>query len=167
MSTIFQEKEQSATETPILLFDCVLSNGVLEQWATHKVVVGGATYQPRVLVHNLFQMQTSSDMGVDAIPQISVTLANADSHFSELERSVGWKGAIVTVTFLFFKLTVLQIDRRHCGYREHGPVPGHRQSTRRDQRGDFPAHGGKQDEHAASPAAAGSRGEALPLGVPR
>jgi hypothetical protein len=104
MPTIFQEKEQSATETPILLFDCLLSNGQLEQWSTHKVVVSGATYQPRVLLHNLFQMQTSSDMGVDAIPKISVTLANADSHFSEIERSVGWKGASVTVTFLFFKL---------------------------------------------------------------
>ena len=105
MPTIFQEKEQSATETPILLFDCVLNNGDLEHWSTHKVVVSGVNYQPRVLLHNLFQMQTSSDMGVDAIPKISVTLANADSHFSELERSVGWKGASVTVTFLFFKLT--------------------------------------------------------------
>src|ERR1700722_17744531 len=98
MPTIFQEKEQTATETPILLFDCVLSDGTLEHWSTHKVVVSGVTYQPRVLVHNLFQMQTSSDMGVDTIPKISVTLANADSHFSELERSVGFKGAIVTVT---------------------------------------------------------------------
>ena len=104
MPTIFQEKEPSATETPILLFDCVLSGGQVERWSTHKVVVSGATYQPRVLLHNLFQMQTSSDMGVDAIPKISVTLANADSHFSELERSVGWKGANITVTFLFFKL---------------------------------------------------------------
>ena len=104
MPTIFQEKERSATETPILLFDCVLTDGQLKRWSTHKVVVSGATYQPRVLLHNLFQMQTSSDMGVDAIPKISVTLANADSHFSELERSVGWKGAKVTVTFLFFKL---------------------------------------------------------------
>ncbi len=104
MATIFQEKEQTATETPILLFDCVLSNGTVEQWSTHKVVVSGATYQPRVLIHNLFQMQTSSDMGVDTIPRISVTLANADSHFSEIERSVGWKGAIVTVSFLFYQL---------------------------------------------------------------
>src|SRR5712664_1132494 len=104
MPTIFQEKEQAATETPILLFDCALSNGQLETWSTHKVVVGGATYQPRVLRHNLFEIQTASDMGVDAIPKVSITLANADSHFSEIERSVGWKGASVTVRFLFFKL---------------------------------------------------------------
>src|SRR5579864_1559803 len=105
MPTIFQEKEQSATETPILLFDCSLSNGQTEHWSTHKVTVSGTTYAPRVLQYNIFQMQTSSDMGVDAIPKISVTLANADSHFSEIERQTGWKGASVTVTFLFYKLT--------------------------------------------------------------
>src|ERR1700674_63621 len=104
MPTIFQEKEQSATETPILLFECVLSNGQIERWSTHKVVVSGATYHPRGLLHNLFQMQTSSDMGVDAIPKISVTRANADSHFSELKRPVRWKGSIVTAPFLFLKL---------------------------------------------------------------
>ncbi len=104
MPTIFQQKEQTATETPILLFDCVLSDGTVERWSTHTVVVSGVTYQPRVLMHNLFQMQTSSDMGVDTIPKISVTLANADSHFSEIERSVGCKGAVVTVSFLFYQL---------------------------------------------------------------
>src|SRR5260370_7076418 len=101
MPTIFQEKEQSATETPILLFDCVLSNGQVERWSTHKVVVSGATYQPRVLLHNLFQMQTSSDMGVDAMPKISVTLANADSHFSDLQRSVCCTCPPPPLTFLF------------------------------------------------------------------
>lgn len=104
MATIFQEKEQSTTETPILLFDCTLSNGQVERWSTHKATVNGATYQPRVLLYNIFQIQTASDMGVDAIPKISVTLANVDSHFSEIERSVGWKGAVITVSFLFYSL---------------------------------------------------------------
>jgi hypothetical protein len=104
MPTIFQHKEQTATETPMLLFDCALSNGEIERWSTHRVVVEGATYQPRVLRHNLFEMRTASDLGVDGIPKASVTLANADSHFSEIERSIGWKGASVTVRFVFFKL---------------------------------------------------------------
>ena len=43
-------------------------------------------------------------MGVDAIPKISVTLANADSHFSEIEREIGWKGASITVSFLFYQM---------------------------------------------------------------
>lgn len=38
------------------------------------------------------------------IPRVSLSLANADSYFSELERSVGWKGATLTVTFLFYNL---------------------------------------------------------------
>src|SRR4029077_1882929 len=42
--------------------------------------------------------------GVDAIPRITVVLANADSHFSELERSLGFKGAALTVSFVFFDL---------------------------------------------------------------
>ncbi len=35
---------------------------------------------------------------------ISVTLANADSHFSEIERETGFKGAQVTIRFLFYDL---------------------------------------------------------------
>src|SRR6266571_9488460 len=104
MPTIFQHKEQAATETPILLFDCALRNGQIERWSTHTVAVDGATYSPRVVRHNLFEMQTASNLGVDGIPKVSITLANADSRFSEIERLVGWKGASVTIRFLFFKL---------------------------------------------------------------
>src|SRR5712692_525600 len=104
MPTIFQHKELAATETPILLFDCALRNGQIERWSTHALAVGGATYSARVLRHNLFEMRTASNLGVDAIPKVSITLANVDSHFSEIERSVGWKGASVTIRFLFFKL---------------------------------------------------------------
>src|SRR5258708_32995009 len=104
MHTIFQHKELASTETPILLFDCTLRNGQIERWSTHALAVDGANYSPRVLRHNLFEMQTASNLGVDAIPKVSITLANVDSHFSEIERSVGWKGASVTIRFLFFKL---------------------------------------------------------------
>ncbi len=41
---------------------------------------------------------------MDAIPKISISLANADSYFSELEQSSGFKGATVTVSFVFFDL---------------------------------------------------------------
>src|SRR5438046_681112 len=104
MPTIFEHKELTATETPILLFDCELGDGSVERWSTHAATVDGHNYSPRVLRHNLFELQTASDMGVDGIPKASITLANADSHFSEIEREVGWKGAAVTVRFLFYKL---------------------------------------------------------------
>jgi hypothetical protein len=104
MQTIFESKELAVTDTPLLVFDCVLPDGRTEQWSTHQVTVGGATYRARVLAHNIFEMQTSSDQGVDGIPRISIVLANADSHFSEIERAVGWKGARLTVGFLFYDL---------------------------------------------------------------
>jgi len=104
MSTIFELKEQSVTDTPLLVFDCVLPNGATERWSTHKVTVGDATYQPRVMQHNIFEMQTASDQGVDGIPRISIVLANADSYFSELERANGFKGARLKVGFMFYDL---------------------------------------------------------------
>ncbi len=104
MQTISDLKEQAVTDTPLLIFDCVLSNGQTEQWSTHQVTVDGATYQPRVLQHSAFDIQTASDQGIDGSPRISVVLANADSHFSEIERATGWKGARLTVGFLFYDL---------------------------------------------------------------
>ena len=104
MQTISELKEQTVTDTPLLVFDCVLANGETEQWSTHQVTVDGSTYQPRVLQHSAFDLQTASDQGIDGSPRISVVLANADSHFSEIERATGWKGARLTVGFLFYDL---------------------------------------------------------------
>ena len=90
-------KEQPVTDTPLLVFDCVLANGQTESWSTHKVTVGTTTYAARVVQHSSFDIQTASDQGVDGSPKISLVLANADSHFSEIERATGWKGAKLTV----------------------------------------------------------------------
>jgi len=104
MPTAFQVKEQAVTDTPLLLFDCQFQGGLTENWSTHQVTLAGITYAARVLQHNLYEIQTSSDLGVDAIPKISISLSNADSHFSEIERSAGCKGAALTIRFVFFDL---------------------------------------------------------------
>jgi hypothetical protein len=104
MQNIFELKEQPVTETPLLVFECALADGRVERWSTHRVSAGGELYEARVLSHNVFEIQASSDQGVDGIPRISIVLANADSHFSELERAVGWKGARLKVGFLFYDL---------------------------------------------------------------
>src|SRR5579863_740189 len=104
MPTAFQIKEQAITDTPLLLFDCQFPSGTFENWSTHAVVVAGTTYVAKVVQHNLFEVQTSSNQGVDAIPKISLTLANADSHFSELERTLGFKGSTLTASFVFVDL---------------------------------------------------------------
>src|SRR5579863_4055763 len=104
MQAISDLKEQAITDAPLLLFDCVPVNGQAEHWSTHAATVGGTAYVARVLQHSAFDIQTASDQGVDGSPRISVVLANADSHFSEVERSTGWKGARLTVGFVFYDL---------------------------------------------------------------
>src|SRR5215204_4472032 len=104
MQTIFELKEQAVTETPLLVFECALADGRVERWSTHRASVDGSVYEARVLSHNVFEVQAASDQGVDGIPRVSIVLANADSHLSELERAVGWKGARLKVGFLFYDL---------------------------------------------------------------
>lgn len=104
MDTIANLKEQAVTQTPLLLFDVTLANGETERWATHGVTVNSETYSARVLRHNLFEVQAASEHGIDAIPKISLTLANADSQLSQIESSVGFKGAKLKATFLFYDL---------------------------------------------------------------
>ena len=104
MPTIELLKEQTTPPTPLFLFDCVLPSGAIERWSTHAVTAGGNAYAARLLQHNLFTLQSSADDGLDAGQKISVTLANADSHYSQLEREDGFKGSQVTIQVLFYDL---------------------------------------------------------------
>lgn len=97
-------KEQEVLETPLLLFDCELPSGAVEHWCTHYVTVGGAEYQARVLRHNLFDIKAASEDGFDGVSKVSLTLSNVDSHFSQVERGKGWKGARLTARFVFYAL---------------------------------------------------------------
>jgi hypothetical protein len=104
MPTIDQLKEQESAQTPLFLFDCTLRTGAVERWGTQAVTFEGHDYLARLLRHNLFELQLASTEGFDAASKISVTLANADSRFSQIEREMGFKGAQVTIRFVFFDL---------------------------------------------------------------
>jgi len=108
MPTIAELKEQTITPTPVILFDCVLPSGEEEHWSTHGLQHGGKTYLSRVLQHNLFELRSASDDGIDAIAKISLTLANADSRFSQIARNPGFRGAKLTAAFLFFDVNLGQ-----------------------------------------------------------
>jgi hypothetical protein len=96
MATIDILKEQVTPPTPLFVFDCLLASGTTARWSTHTVTVGGNAYPARLLKHNAFALQASAD--------VSITLANADSYFSEIERETGFRGSQVTITFLFYDL---------------------------------------------------------------
>src|SRR5580698_9968420 len=103
-TTIDGFKEIEAPPTPLFIFDCVLSSGATESWSTHAITVAGQAYSARVLKYNQFEVRTSADEGLDGAPKVTITLANADSHLSEIERNTGFKGAKVTIQFLFYDL---------------------------------------------------------------
>ena len=104
MPTIFEIKEQEVLETPILLFDCEMRNGQHEYWATHEVTYGGNLYLGTLVEHGQFDVRAQSEDGIDATAKISLTLSNTDSRYSQVERSIGWKGAKLTVRFVFFDM---------------------------------------------------------------
>ncbi len=101
MPTIQEQKNLEVTGMPILLFQCELVSGQTEFWSTHTVDVAGQVYSGRVLRHNLFDLRASADEGIDSLSKVSITLANVDSYFSQIERQFGFKGARVTVRFVF------------------------------------------------------------------
>ncbi len=102
--TIDNLKELGTTPTPLFLFDCTFRDGSVERWGTHAVSFEGQDYDARLLRHNLFELQASADQGSDGAAKISVTLANADSRYSQIERETGFKGAQVQIRFLFYDL---------------------------------------------------------------
>lgn len=104
MQTVEQLKQLECPETPMFLFTCTMASGEVERWSTHHVTAGGQEYRARVSGHSLFELKLSSDDGADTGSKISVTLANADSYFSVLERTTGFKGAQLTIQFGFFAL---------------------------------------------------------------
>ena len=104
MATINDLKEQEVPGTPLFLFDCTLRSGDIQRWSTHKVVVNGQQYLSRILKHNLFDLSSSPEATTDAVSKVSITLSNADSFLSSIERNIGWKGSQLTVSFMFFDL---------------------------------------------------------------
>ena len=108
MPTIYDLKQAAITETPLFLFETTLRDGSIERWSTHHVVVDGVEFKARVMDHNAFDLKASFDESLDSGNKLSINLANADSHFSQVERHTGFKGARVTVKFVFYDLILGQ-----------------------------------------------------------
>ena len=100
MPTAIELKEELTPETPILLFDCQLADGSVQRWSTHQITFDGGNYLARVLDHSAFDMKAEEE----GVSRVSLVLANADSYFSQLERSIGIKGARLDVRLIFWNL---------------------------------------------------------------
>lgn len=101
---IYQVKEQEVADTPVLLFHCSFRDGTQEYWSTFDLSYEGNLYRPRVLAHNTFDLRYGAESSVDGQGRVGISLANADGHFSQIERANGWKGATLLVRLCFFDL---------------------------------------------------------------
>lgn len=104
MPSITEQKESQVHDTPVLLFECQFADGHTEAFSTHRLTIEGVTYRAAVLSHNTFDFRTLSGDAIDASSRLSLTLANADSYYSQLESTQGFKGAKLIVKFLFYNL---------------------------------------------------------------
>lgn len=101
MQSAFSAKETAAGDTPIFLFDIVLSDSTVLYWSSRSISWNSISYAARVLKHNLFDTQLDSDTGIGGVPKVAFEVANADSFVSEIESSKGLKGASVKIRLVF------------------------------------------------------------------
>lgn len=104
MGTIHSRKRQEVLDTPLLVFDCTLADGRVERWSTHRVTVDGEEYAARLLRHGGFDLRLAGDDAIDAGSRFWLELSNVDGVVSQIDRSVGWKGARLKVRFGFFDI---------------------------------------------------------------
>lgn len=101
MQSPLTAKDQLATDTPILLFDCTLFDGSIQRWSTRTFSLGSNNYEGRVLRHSVFEAQLASETQIGGAPRLTFELANADSRLSEIEQETGFKGSKLTVSVVF------------------------------------------------------------------
>jgi len=104
MASINQVKQLAVADTPILFFQCEMPSRDTYYWSSHAILFKGQQYSARVLKHNLFSLQLSADDAMDSMSQLSIVLGNADAYMSELDASIGFRGAQLTVNFAFVDL---------------------------------------------------------------
>ncbi len=102
--SVYQLKEAECPGTPLFLFDFTLGDGSVQRLSTHTVSWGGNNYAARVLDHNAFEFKSGIDDTIGSASSLRLLLADADAVMSEIDRTSGWKGADLAVTFLFFDL---------------------------------------------------------------
>lgn len=103
MSTFFELKEAVSTATPLLCFDFLFTDGHRERFAAQECIVEGNTYTRRVIEQQLHENSLGGDDSIGAFTRIGITLSNSDGLLTQVERTHGFKGAEVTVRFVFLE----------------------------------------------------------------
>ena len=160
MQNPFTAKEQSAADTPLLLFTCTTADGAVWRWSSRTITWNGAQYEGRVLRQSLFEAQAASDTQVGGAPKLTFELANADSELSEIEAQSGFKGAQLTVQLMFVDVTTGTVTQR-----SGGGLPWVDEPTGADHRDNFSSERDEPDVAATGGVAECSGAEDLPVEI--
>jgi hypothetical protein len=101
MVPIHQHKYVEELLTPVLLFDCTLTDGSVEHWSTHSATWQGTAYSPRVVTNSGFRIGLLADDGADWGNRMSVELVNTDGYVTHLHHTENLKGCTLLVSFAF------------------------------------------------------------------
>ena len=101
MVPIHQHKYVEELLTPVLLFDCTLTDGGVERWSTHSASWQGTEYSPRVIANSEFNIGLLADDGADWGNRMSVELVNTDGYVTRLHHTENLKGCTLLVRFAF------------------------------------------------------------------
>lgn len=104
MPTIADIKELAQANTPIVVFDLTFPDGTLKYFATHAVTFNTHVYEARVLTHNISGVQSMNETGLDLPPTAQFELADADTEMTQLQNTLGFKGAAVVATFFIMNV---------------------------------------------------------------
>lgn len=110
MVPIHQHKYEEELLTPVLLFDCTLTDGRVERWSTHSAAWQGTMYSPRVISNSEFKIGLLADDGADWGNRMSVVLANTDGYVTHLHHTENLKGCTLLVRFAFLDPETGQIE---------------------------------------------------------
>lgn len=101
MSNIYTLKEATTAATPVLCFEFRFWDGHIERYASEALTLEGHVYGRRVVAQQLHDSSLGGDDAIGYYARVGVTLANADGLLTQLENIRGFRGAAVTVRFVF------------------------------------------------------------------
>ena len=101
MSTIADVKGLVEAWSAVYAFEVTTKDGVTHYWATRSITFNDNEYDPAVLDCSSPKIDLGL-WGIEAVPQISITLNNADKALNGIIVPANWQGSTVIARFLFY-----------------------------------------------------------------
>lgn len=96
-------KEQAASYQCILLATITASDAAVFRLSTSDLSsYGGSAYSGRVLRYDLQALQAMSEQGLDVMPSVTLTVADADKTLYSWDRTHGIAGARIALVFVYY-----------------------------------------------------------------